>query len=216
MPEEAYYATGCTKQQVIHTCNYMFVFNPATPSVEEENVVVGDSGYVSANISFMRYHGRVHTGNFTRRANRSRTVRVGLPCTHCVHCVGFVRYTQTTSGCVRSGRERFASAWLCSVNARVDASGASGRERRSVCACLQTDLFISNDSTHMTRKGDIYHELSTCNLVTTGREADPVCTRRSKSKGMVLYSAVSSPLDRSKRFTRSGRVPFASGQSCVV
>ena len=44
------------------------------------------------------------------------------------------------SGGVRSGRERFAAGWLCSVNARVD---ASGRERRTVCACLQTDLFIS-------------------------------------------------------------------------
>ena len=74
----------------------------------------------------------------------------------------------------------------------MDASGASGRERRSVCACLQTDLFISNDSIHMTRKGGICRELSTCNWVTTGREADAVCTRR------------------------SGRVPFASGQSCVV
>ena len=41
------------------------------------------------------------------------------------------------------------------MNARVDASGALGRERRSDCACLQTDLFISNDSIHMTRKGDI-------------------------------------------------------------
>ena len=92
----------------------------------------------------------------------ARTVREryasGCPCSHCVHCVGFVRYTQTTSG----------------------------------CACLQTDLFISNDSIHMTRKGDICHELSTCNWVTTGREADTVCTRR------------------------SGRVPFASGQSFVV
>ena len=62
----------------------------------------------------------------------ARTVRErfasGCPCTHCVHCVGFVRYTQTTSGCVRSGRERFASACLCIVNDRVDASGASGRE----------------------------------------------------------------------------------------
>ena len=37
--------------------------------------------------------------------------------TELVHCVGFVRYTDTTSGCVRSGRERFASVWLCSVNA---------------------------------------------------------------------------------------------------
>ena len=126
----------------------------------------------------------------------ARTVRKrfasGCPCTHCVHCVGFVRYTQTTSGCVRSGRERFASAWLCSINARVGASGASGRERRSVCACLQTDLFISNDLIHMTRKGHICHELSTCDWVTTGREADARCTRR------------------------SGRVPFASGQSFVV
>ena len=126
----------------------------------------------------------------------ARTVRErfasGCPCTLCVHRVGFVRYTQTTSGCVRSVRERFASAWLCSVNDRVDASGASGRERCSVCACLQTDLFISNDSIHVTRKGDICHELSTCNWVTTGREADAVCTRR------------------------SGRVPFASGQSFVV
>ena len=40
----------------------------------------------------------------------ARTVRerfaAGCPCTHCVHCVGFVRYTETTSGGVRSGRER--------------------------------------------------------------------------------------------------------------
>ena len=126
----------------------------------------------------------------------ARTVRErfasGCPCTHCVHYVGFVRYTQTTSGCVRSGRERFASAWICSVNARVDASGASGRERRSVCTCLQTDLFISNDSIHMTRKGDICHEIRTCNWVTTGREGDAMCTRRSR------------------------REPFASGQSFVV
>ena len=73
-----------------------------------------------------------------------------------------------------------------------DASDASDRERRTVCACLQTDLFISTDTIHMTRKGDICHELSTCNWVTTGREADAVCTRR------------------------SGRVPFAAGQSFVV
>ena len=104
--------------------------------------------------------GRVHTDNLTRRAYRSRTVRVGLPVYTLIHCVGFVRYTQTTSGCVRSGRERFASAWLCSVNARVDASDASGRERRTVCPCLLTDLSISTDTIHMTRKGDICHELS--------------------------------------------------------
>ena len=58
----------------------------------------------------------------------TRTVREhhasGCPCTHCVHCVGFVRYIQTTSGCVISGRERYTSGWRCSVNARVDASGS--------------------------------------------------------------------------------------------
>ena len=104
-----------------------------------------------------------------------------------------------SSGTLRPHQDVFAvdangsrRLWLCSVNARVDASGTFGRERRSVCAYLQTDLFIFNDSIHMTRKGDICHELSTCNWVTTGREADAVCTRR------------------------SGRVPFASCQSFVV
>ena len=89
-------------------------------------------------------------------------------------------------------RMALQSEWLSRVNARVEASGASGRERCTVCACLQTDLFISTDTIHMTRKGDICHELSTCNWVTTGRKADAVCTRR------------------------SGRVPFASGKSSVV
>ena len=78
------------------------------------------------------------------------------------------------------------------MNARVDASDASGRKRRTVCPCLLTDLAVSTDTIHMTRNGDIYHELSACNWVTTGREADAVSTRR------------------------SGRVPFASGQSFVV
>ena len=41
-------------------------------------------------------------------------------------------------------------------------------------------------------KRDIYHELTTCNWVTTGREEDAVCTRRTV------------------------RVPFASGQSLVM
>ena len=148
----------------------------------------------SANIIYGCLHARIETMAAYTLAilADARTVRErfasGCPCTHSVHCVGFVRYTQTTSGCVRSGRERFASACLCSVNARVDASGASGRERRTFCACLQTDLFISTETIHMTRKGDICHELSTCNWVTTGREADAVCTRRS---GRVPFASVS-------------------------
>ena len=86
----------------------------------------------------MRLRPRTHWQFYPTRepfANGSgRVARV-----HCVHCVVFVRYTQTTSGCVRSGRERSSSAWLCSVNARVDASGASGRERRTFCICLQLE-----------------------------------------------------------------------------
>ena len=114
-----------------------------------------------------RQLGRVHTDHFTRRAYRSRTVRVGLPVytlrplrrvrpVHSDHIRMCSQWTRTVP-----------SAWLCSVNARVDASGASGRGRRTVCACLQTDLFISTDTIDMTRKGAICHELSTCNLVTT-------------------------------------------------
>ena len=68
----------------------------------------------------------------------ARTVREryasGCPCTHCVHCVGLVRYTQTTSGGVRSGRVRYASAWRCSVNARVDASGTAATRRLRMSA----------------------------------------------------------------------------------
>ena len=127
-------------------------------------------------VGFVRY---TQTTPGCVRSGRERFAS-GCPCTHCVHCVGFVRYTQTTPGCVRSGRERFASAWLCSVNARVDASDSSGMERRTVSSCLQTDLFISTDTMHMTRKGDICHELSTCNWVTTGREAGEVGAYRSR------------------------------------
>ena len=65
------------------------------------------------------------------------------PCTHCVHCVGFVRYTQTTSGGVRSGRERYASGWRCSVNARVDASGASGTAATRRLRMSADYLFLS-------------------------------------------------------------------------
>ena len=68
----------------------------------------------------------------------ARTVREqyasSCPCTHCVHCVGFVRYTQTTSGGVLSGRERYGSGWRCSVNARVDASGTAAARRMRMSA----------------------------------------------------------------------------------
>ena len=65
----------------------------------------------------------------------SHTVREryasGSPCTH---CVGFVWYTQTTSGGVLSGRERYASCCRCSVNARVDASGTAATRRLHMSA----------------------------------------------------------------------------------
>ena len=68
----------------------------------------------------------------------ARTVRErfasGCPCTYCVHWVGFVRYTETTSGGVLSGLERYASGGRCSVNARVDASGTAATLRLRMSA----------------------------------------------------------------------------------
>ena len=64
----------------------------------------------------------------------ARTVRERFA-SGCVHCVGFVRYTQTTSGGVRSGREWYASGWRCSVNARVDASGTGATHH----LCMSAD-----------------------------------------------------------------------------
>ena len=84
---------------------------------------------------------RVHTDNFTRRAYRSRTVRGGLP----VYTLRPLRRVRP----VHSDHIRMCSQWTRTVRgglARVDASDASGRERRTVCPCLLTDLFISTDS----------------------------------------------------------------------
>ena len=178
----------------------------------------------------------------------ARTVREryasSCPCTHCFHCVGFVRYTQTTSEGVLNRRERFASGWRCSVNARVDASstaathclrmsadwpiyfhsinlqcgvsraykswhcgmkvirwliniqeveiGQMTAEKRFPDISLVSTWSTSDTIDIWPGKRDIYHELSTCNWVTTGRKADAVCTRRTV------------------------RVTFASGQSLVV
>ena len=99
--------------------------------------------------------GRVHTDNFTRRAYRSQTVRVGLPVytlrplhrvrpVHSDHIRMCLQWTRTV---------RVGLALQCEC--RVD---ASGRERRTKGPCLLTDLFISTDTIHMTRKGDICHE----------------------------------------------------------
>ena len=63
---------------------------------------------------------RVHTARFTRRAYRSRTVRVGLP----VYTLRPLRRVRP----VHSDHIGRCSQW---------------RQRRAVCACMQTDLFIS-------------------------------------------------------------------------
>ena len=81
------------------------------------------------------------------------------PCTHCVQYVVFVRYTQTTSGGVRSERERYASGWRCSVKARVDASGASGtaathRLRRSADYPISFHSINFNDANRASRHHD--------------------------------------------------------------
>ena len=52
----------------------------------------------------------------------------------CTHYVVFVRYTQTTSGCVLIVLERYASGWRCSVEARVDASGVTAMRRLRMSA----------------------------------------------------------------------------------
>ena len=74
----------------------------------------------------------------------ARTVRErytsGCPCTHCGHCVGFV-------GTLRPHREVFSvdangtrrvgdALWMLEWTHRV-------QQRRAVCACLQTNLFLS-------------------------------------------------------------------------
>ena len=53
-----------------------------------------------------------------------------------------------SSGTLRPHQEVFAvdangTGRRCSLKARVDASDGRVRQRRAVCACLQTDLFLS-------------------------------------------------------------------------
>ena len=80
--------------------------------------------------------GRVHTAMFTRRAYRSRTVRLWLPVytLRPLRRVRAVHSYQTTSGCVLIVLERYASGWRCSVEARVDASGVAAMRRMRMSA----------------------------------------------------------------------------------
>ena len=79
--------------------------------------------------------GRVHTDNFTRRAYRSRTVRVGLP----VYTLRPLRRVRPVG--LHSDYIRMCSQWTRTVRVglalqcecSVDASDASGRERRTDC-----------------------------------------------------------------------------------
>ena len=47
--EEKYEGTGCTMAQVHLACNYMIVVWAEEPSEEDEESMIGDSGYVSVN-----------------------------------------------------------------------------------------------------------------------------------------------------------------------
>ena len=48
--DDKYIGTGCNKQEVLHACNYLIVLNAAKPSPEDDESVVGDSGYVSPQV----------------------------------------------------------------------------------------------------------------------------------------------------------------------
>ena len=211
-------------------------------------VVYGCGHYVRLNILSTNFRRIRKSFAWNERTKAVFTLAIlpdasGCPCTHCVHCVGFVRYTQTTSGCVRSGCERFASAWLCSVNARVD---ASGRERRAICACLQTDLFFSSplicNAANLAQKswhfgvkvirwliniqeveiGQLTAEkrFLDVSLVRTWSTRDAIDTgsgKRYMCHGLSTCNWVTTDHEANAVCTwRTVRVPFASGQSLVV
>ena len=54
MSEEKYLGTGCSKQQVMHAYNYLIVFSSIKPSKEDDDTIVGDSGYVGTQDRFVR------------------------------------------------------------------------------------------------------------------------------------------------------------------
>ncbi|KAI0222007.1 hypothetical protein LSAT2_026749 [Lamellibrachia satsuma] len=47
VPKKKYLDTGCSKQQVLHACNYLIMFSPAKPSKEDDDTIAGDSGYTT-------------------------------------------------------------------------------------------------------------------------------------------------------------------------
>ncbi|KAI0240075.1 Gamma-aminobutyric acid type B receptor subunit 1 [Lamellibrachia satsuma] len=62
LPEERYLGTGCSKQQVLYAYNYLIVFSPAKPSKEDDDTIVGDSGYTTSELrrkysEYLDHHG---------------------------------------------------------------------------------------------------------------------------------------------------------------
>ena len=131
-----------------HSKTYVDVMGCATGN-EHHGVMLPRMSPVFDRVSTKHGH-NVTTAVFTlvilpvARTARERYAS-GYPCTHCVHCVGFVRYTQTTSGGVLRGRQRYASGWRCSVNARVDESGSPASRRLR----MSTDWPISFHSINL-------------------------------------------------------------------
>ena len=89
------------------------------------------------------------------------------------------------------------------MNARVDASDASGRERRTVSPCLLTDPFISTDTIHMTRKGVIGSQPVAKQAQCVHGEVDAYLSRRVTRK----------PDAKSTRRVRFARIRNRTGPS---
>ncbi|KAI0222008.1 Gamma-aminobutyric acid type B receptor subunit 2 [Lamellibrachia satsuma] len=50
LSEEKYLRTGCSKQQIMYAYNYLIVFSPAKLSKEDDDTIVGDSGYTTSEL----------------------------------------------------------------------------------------------------------------------------------------------------------------------
>ncbi|KAI0219795.1 Gamma-aminobutyric acid type B receptor subunit 1 [Lamellibrachia satsuma] len=62
LSDRRYLGTGCNKQQVLHAYNYLIVFSPTKPSKEDDDTIVGDSGYTTSELrrkysEYLDHHG---------------------------------------------------------------------------------------------------------------------------------------------------------------
>ena len=111
--------------------------------------------------------GPVHTGNFSRRVYVSWTVHVQLA----VVTLGPLCWVRPVCSdhllYVHSGRERYASNCLCSVNALVDVRVLFANNIQSVHICWLLQLYSVNLCTSMTYGACMIHCIFTPLLIQT-------------------------------------------------